>query len=335
MEISVVIPTYNRRARLLSLLKNLNQSDYPIAEVIIVDSGFDKLELSEYSMFPKLKVIYLESESSVCIQRNTGIRAASSPWIFICDDDIEVPDDYLSKLTAHIQRHPEAGAVSGIVLQLEDEEWKSTYNLSSAKDLLFKFVFKLSVWGKIDFEPNSFIIKKIQKYYSDKGNHISKSGWPVITDFSGDYFVTPVYGLGASLIKKSWLEHSPYDETLDRHGIGDNYGVAVGFSEIGVHVLNDAFVFHHHAPINRLQKPLQYYRRVLALDYFIQTKKGIPHVKKRWLLWSLFGNFVISIFKGDRLMISPAFKTFVRVCSGQNPYYNNSGSYRKVIEPLL
>jgi len=33
-------------------------------------------------------------------------------------------------------------------------------------------------------------------------------------------------------------------------------------------------------------------------------------------------------------MISPAFKSFVRVFSGQNPYYKNAGTY-KVIEPLL
>jgi hypothetical protein len=62
-----------------------------------------------------------------------------------------------------------------------------------------------------------------------KGNHISKAGWPVISDFSGDYFKTPLYSLGASLVRRDWLLRSPFDEVLDRHGIGEHYGVIAGF----------------------------------------------------------------------------------------------------------
>ena len=320
MEISVVIPTYNRKIRLKSLLENLNRSTYPIKEVIIVDSGDDKLALQEYAKFLNLTVIYLESESSVCIQRNKGIRAASSPWIFICDDDIEVPTDYLGQLVRHIENNPESGAISGIVLEQEQGEWKSGYDIHSAKELFCKYIFQLSIWGKINCRHNNFIIRGIKKHYSKLGNHISKAGWPVITDFSGDYFITPVYGLGASLIRKSWLEVSPYEESLDQHGIGDNYGVAIGFPTIGVHVLNNAFVYHHKESANRLQKPLQYYRRVLALDYFIKTKSNIANVKKRWLLWSLFGNIMVSFFRRDRLMITPGIKTLWHVFTGRNPY---------------
>src|SRR6185295_17891110 len=97
------------------------------------------------------------------------------------------------------------------------------------------------------------------------------AGWPVITDFSGDFFITPVYGLGASVVGREWLLLSPYEELLDRHGIGDNYGVAMSFPVTGIHVLNNAFVYHHQEPANRLQRPLQYLRRVFALDYFIRT----------------------------------------------------------------
>ncbi len=144
--------------------------------------------------------------------------------------------------------------------------------------------------------------------------------------FSGDFFITPVYGLGASLIRKSWLKFSPYDEVLDRHGIGDNYGVAIGFPKIGIHVLNNAFVYHHHEQANRLQKSLQNYRRALALDYFIKTKKSIPHVKKQWLLWSLFGTVLISFLKRDKTTANPAFKAFFHILSGRNPYYKNAGN---------
>src|SRR5436190_22888196 len=104
MQISVVIPTVDRKMRLLSLLASLERSTYPIHEVIIVDSGSDRLAPYEYSEIKNFPIHYISSERSVCIQRNTGIRQAKSDWIFLCDDDIEVPTDYLAKITGHIHK---------------------------------------------------------------------------------------------------------------------------------------------------------------------------------------------------------------------------------------
>jgi hypothetical protein len=178
------------------------------------------------------------------------------------------------------------------------------------------------------------LIKKIKNHYQQKGNHISKAGWPVITDFSGHYFLSPVYGLGASMVKKDWLMQSPYDEVLDRHGIGDNYGVAIAFPAIGIHVLNDAFVYHHQEPANRLQRPLQYLRRVLALDYFIKTKPRLRHIKKRWLLWSLAGNLLAFIFVRDGIMIRPALKSIWLIAFSRNPYYKAAKNKERVVQVI-
>ena len=252
MQISVVIPTCNRKKNLLFLLESLNKSVQVLHEVIIVDSGEDCLQPFEFSSFSNLNIEYRSSEKSVCIQRNIGINAAKSEWIFLCDDDIEMPADYLSKLSDHIQKHLEAGAVCGLILQKEKNKWESNYPVKSNLNLIFKYVFKLSIWGPLQNNRSGLIIEKIKQYYLRKGNHISNAGWPVLTNFSGNYFETPVYGLGASLIKKEWLLHSLFDETLDRHGIGDNYGVAAKFPG-KIHVLNNAFVYHHQEEANRLQ----------------------------------------------------------------------------------
>jgi glycosyltransferase involved in cell wall biosynthesis len=333
MRISVVIPTCNRRQRLLLLLQNLDQSSYRLDEVIIVDSGEDVLKPDDYLVFKNLNILYLRSEKSVCIQRNAGIKKANSEWIFLCDDDIEVPADYLEKIAAHVGMNQHAGAVSGLVLQKERDEWKSNYPVDSAFQLLWKFIFQQSIWGEIRCQRNA-ITRKIGHFYQRKGNHISIAGWPVITDFSGEYFVSPIYGLGASVVKKEWLMQSLYAEVLDRHGIGDNYGVAINFPG-NIHVLRDAYVYHHQEPLNRLHRPIQYFRRVLALDYFISTNERLHFVKKTWLLWSLTGNLLQFIFAGDRVMIRPAFKVIWKIASGNNPYYRAAKEKRRVIEPVL
>lgn len=336
MNISAIIPTCNRKKNLLQLLNNLNSSLYPLHEVIIVDSSDEKLSEEEYSAFKNLNIKYVESEKSVCIQRNIGIKKATSPFVFLCDDDIEVPADYLQKLVAHLIKHPEAGALSGLVLQKENDAWVSEYTERSAKRLLWKYIFHLGIWGNIDCRGNNFLIKKIKKHYAEKGNHLSKAGWPVLTNFSGEYFTTPTYGLGASLIKTEWLLNSLYDQVLDKCGIGDNYGVAAGFPAPGIHIVTDTFVYHHREQINRLQAPLQYYRRMLALDYFIKIKKQrIPHVKKAVFLWSLLGNFIYFLFTKNKLMIKPAFKTFWRITFKKNPYLQGASLNKKVIEPVL
>jgi glycosyltransferase involved in cell wall biosynthesis len=101
MQITVVIPTCNRKDRLLLLLGYLNQTSSPIEEVIIVDAGENKLVPSEYMDFARLKILYLESEKSVFIQIYKCIRKAQTDFIFLCDDYLEFPSNYLEKLMRH------------------------------------------------------------------------------------------------------------------------------------------------------------------------------------------------------------------------------------------
>ncbi|HEY4149551.1 MAG TPA: glycosyltransferase family A protein [Chitinophagaceae bacterium] len=332
MDISVVIPTCNRKARLLSLLGNLDRSSCPLLEVIIVDSGEDRLAPADYEGFNNLFILYKTSEKSVCVQRNTGIGIARASWIFLCDDDIEMPPAYLQELAAHSRQHPEAGALSGLFLQQEKTGWTAQYPVRSAKELLWKYIFQLGIWGSIDCRNNNWLFRKIKNHYRQKGNHISKAGWPVLTDFSGDWFITPVYSLGASLVRKDWLLQSPFDEVLDRHGMGDNYGVAAGFPSEGIHIVNHAFVYHHREPLNRLKRPLQYSRRVLALDYFIGTKKKWQQPKKGWLLWSLTGNLLNFILVWDSSMFWPSLKSMGKIAFGRNPYRRAANKKQKGVQ---
>ncbi|MBS1610830.1 MAG: glycosyltransferase family 2 protein [Bacteroidetes bacterium] len=314
---------------MFSLLRHLNQLSYPLEEIIIVDSGEELLDKAQYELFTNLNIQYILSQKSVCVQRNTGIRMACSPWVFLCDDDIEMPPDYLTILTNHLLSYPECGAVSGAWLQKEDNEWKGTYPVRSIKTLFGKIIFQQGIWGEICCLSNSFFARKIRNYYVRKGNHISKAGWPVNTDFRGDFFTCAVYSLGASLVKKDWLLQSPYDEILDQYGIGDNYGVILGFPSPVVHVVNKTFVHHHREPTNRLKSSLQYYRRVMALDYFRRLGKTPGHVKKGWLLWSLAGSCINFFFAGQWSGVKITIKSIRLILFNRNP---NRKAAKKSIE---
>src|SRR5687768_4696376 len=99
MKISVIIPTRNRASHIKTLLTNLQAQTYSPSEIIIVDSSDDKKYKDDIFMeFQLLPLIWIDSEASVCVQRNKGVQLAKNPWIFLCDDDIRIPDDYIDQL---------------------------------------------------------------------------------------------------------------------------------------------------------------------------------------------------------------------------------------------
>ncbi len=324
MEISVVIPTRNRPDHLRSTLRALCQSTYSVRETIVVDSSDQPCAAGAFAGFEALKISYVEAPRSVCIQRNIGVRRATSPWVFLCDDDVEVPSDYLAKLMAHVAVHAECGAVSGLFLEKGSRGWTGDFPERSSVVLLWKFLFQLGIWGEI--QASGPVARAIGAYHRRRGNHIARSGWPVVSDMSGPFFRTPIYTLGAAVVKRDWLLASPFDESLDSHGIGDNYGVAIGFPPpSGIHVVNGAHVFHHHATANRLVDGVAQERRMLALDYFIQTRPELRDVRTTAFLWSLVGAGLLHALSGNLPVARSMGRAFARVVSGNNPYRAGRG----------
>lgn len=330
--ISVVIATCNRRERLLALLDCLAASDYPLQEVIVVDGSSDRLEAGELQRYTKIAIQYLPSEASVCAQRNAGIRRAVSPWIFLCDDDVSFSPDYLGRLVAAAEQDPQACAFSGLWMELRDGAWGASHPVRSGRELWAKYVFGLGIWGEIRLaQPNAWT-KKILRHYQEKGNHLTAAGWPVNTDFSKAVIPCPVYSLGAALVRRESLLRSPFDEVLDRHGIGDHYGVIRGFASPFVYVVTGNPVFHHQSPVNRLEQELRYYRRVLALGYFIRRSANKP-ARLRWLLWSVLGNGLLAMKSGNFRLARKSFRAILKMSTGRNPYVLAQKNGRRIIEP--
>jgi hypothetical protein len=86
---------------------------------------------------------------------------------------------------------------------------------------------------------------------------------------------------------------------------------------------------------NRLKRSLQYYRRILALDYFVKTKPGLKHIKRYRIVWSLTGNLLNFLWTRDGIMIKAAFKAMTKIIFNRNPYLKSNQTKRKVTEPML
>jgi len=335
MDVSVVIPTRNRRESLLRLLSSLSKQTYAPHEVIIVDSSDSPLELTTVQeAFAQMKIRLYLSHPSVCAQRNKGIREAASTYVFLCDDDVEVPREYLERLLGFLNENPRCGAVSGVVVEPGIDGAMNDGLFPISPGALFKaFVFQLTVWAdvntiKADF-PTSILLRCMKWFYAWRGNTFTFAGWPLLTQITYPILQTSIYGLGASLVRRDWLLISPFDEHLDQNGLGDNYGVALGFPlERPITVLTGVPATNHKAVENRLGRTESYMKRVLALHYFMTVNKRFSFMNRLLLLWSIFGQLLSHSLNQDREMTRATVGLLVTLVRRRNPYllrFNRKG----------
>ena len=275
---------------------------------------------------PGLPLTCLYSEPSVCVQRNLGIRQVTSPLVFVCDDDMIVPPTYVATLRQYMLQHPEVAAASGLVVEPgQATDHLSQYPVKSVGELLFRFIFQLSVWGAIDHLQPSWIgrlpLALLRRYYAWRNNGLSAAGWPEITCFEPPAFRTRVWGLGASLLRRQWLGEQPYDEMFDRHGIGDNFDLCLRLpGERPVAVLTEAWVEHTKSTVNRLPREVSYYRRTLSLHYFLSRYPAFSRRHRLFFLWSLGGKYLESWYRGERQRAASTLHIMRLILRRRNPY---------------
>lgn len=87
--VSVIVPTLNRRKRLLQTLETIRCQTYPHLQIIISNDGCtdDTVAAIEELGDERIKVISSPEPTGVSNARNRGIACASGQWLAFCDDD--------------------------------------------------------------------------------------------------------------------------------------------------------------------------------------------------------------------------------------------------------
>src|SRR5262245_58408988 len=297
ISVSAVIPTRNRTASLYRLLAALARQQNPPDEVIVSDASDTPHDASALAAAcPGLTLAHFRAVPSVCAQRNEGIRRARSSHVLLCDDDIEPSPDYLQRLVAAVECDPSIGAVTGVWSEPDGAgQFSDAFLVPSFPSLLINFVAQRTVWGDVEATASkpftSLPLALLKRWYRHRGNTWSLAGWPLVTQVKLPIVRTAIYTLGSALVRRDWLLASPYDEKLGPHGIGDNYGVALGFpGERAITLLTDLPVRHHKEQDNRLGRVSAYHQRVLALHYFMRRSSRFSRLNEAFLAWSLLFN---------------------------------------------
>ncbi|HDN69265.1 MAG TPA: glycosyltransferase [Gammaproteobacteria bacterium] len=107
MNISVIIPTWNRAERLVNALQSVFSQSLPPAEVIVVDDGStDNTREIVHRQFPDARYLFQQNKG-VSGARNTGIKAASGDWIALLDSDDHWQPDKLEQHCEQLRTWPD------------------------------------------------------------------------------------------------------------------------------------------------------------------------------------------------------------------------------------
>ena len=164
--ISIVVPTLGRKKELYDLLESiyLHISDIHY-ELIIVDQNRDDLlkDLQRNIAITSIKHFHVNF-SGAAQARNFGVKYATMPYVFFADDDMKFISDSLERALIFLEEHKEFCAVSGCMVNENNEMTISCFSQKAhSLDLKKHFrgyfvesslLFRSDLFTKYEFDEN-------------------------------------------------------------------------------------------------------------------------------------------------------------------------------------
>lgn len=316
--IDIVIPTYKRIKHLKLLIRSIEEQSIQPQKTTIVYAGITAQDIKETVQNSSLHIELISSEPSVCKQRNLGIKNATSKYIFLCDDDIELPKNYLKDLYTFLENSPSYNIVTGEEYLLNDKkEWEPLIEKISHSNLWYKYLFGLSIWTDLSlpYYQSNMISRYISNKLIKQGNHVSAGGWPRICKFEYPIMESTIYSLEASMIRTKVLKQHLYNEDLSQYGIGDNYEVVLNINKgiKKVAVLRNVYFKHYKSSLNRISKLNSYTQRIKELKRVVFTSEHFTLKHRICFTWSLFGNSIYFFFKREWKFLTHTLKVIFSI----------------------
>lgn len=128
----MVIPNLDGARWLEACLGSLASGEIRPSEVIVSDDASQDTSRAVSARFGATFVSGLQLSTGFAATANRGIRAATSEWILLLNNDTEVSSTTIRALVEAFERHPDAAMVAPLVLSLRDRG-----TIDSAGMLLF------------------------------------------------------------------------------------------------------------------------------------------------------------------------------------------------------
>ncbi|MFH8080532.1 MAG: glycosyltransferase family 2 protein [Candidatus Aenigmatarchaeota archaeon] len=181
-KVSVVIPTYNRKNELLSLIESILNSNYPknkLEIIVIDDASTDGTYDLIRKKYPSVKIIRNKKNLLLANSRNIGIKNSVGDYVFLIDDDNVIDKNCIFELVKTMEKDNMIGVLGPTMYYLSDPKriWCAGIrrNMVTSSTL---FIYKDKIDnGKIkklipsDDFPNAFMVRRKVFYKVGLLNH--------------------------------------------------------------------------------------------------------------------------------------------------------------------
>lgn len=250
MQVSIIIPTYNRSSVLLQALKSLQEQTLKDFEILVIDNAADsKIEsmVAEFNQSCRVKVNYIpEPQLGLHNARHAGAKAANGDILVFTDDDATFDTYWLQVYAETFLQHPEMVAAGGPVRpiwEVTPDQWLLDYIGD------FKMFPILSL-----MEPYTEFRLDSQGFFFGVNMAIRRDALFRLGGFNPDSFGDIWLGDGESGLNRKLWENN----------------LLVGYVP--------AAIVHHHIPPSRMT--IDYFCRRMAnegaCDMYSNYHKGVP-----------------------------------------------------------
>lgn len=123
MDVSVVIPSYNRADLLPDTLDAVLAQTLPPSQVIVVDDGSHDHTMAMLAGYaPRVTAMRIDNSGSI-VARNAGLRLATAPLVAFCDSDDLWRPDFLARMAALWQAEPRTCVAYANFRIIRDGAW--------------------------------------------------------------------------------------------------------------------------------------------------------------------------------------------------------------------
>lgn len=277
--ISIIICTKNRPDDIIKCIDSLIIQTVPISELIIIDSGDNRLSELIGNYKDKLNIKHKRYKTGLTTARNMGIKESIGDIIIFLDDDVVLDKEYIYHIASIFKTFGEdVGAACG---EITGNEYKSralpgmieNESIQQIRNFVLD-VFFLGPWGDGTFHRSGFPSHPINR--------------------RDTLFVECLQGANMAF-RREVLNKFRFDENLQGYCFMEDCDISYRVSrEYKIVYTPRAKLVHNTSVISRDSDDLR--MKMLLENHYYLFKKNFPQkIYNKFAFWtSVFGLFFIS-----------------------------------------
>jgi GT2 family glycosyltransferase/cyclopropane fatty-acyl-phospholipid synthase-like methyltransferase len=174
-KISLIVPVYNQAKYTSEMLASIGKHEGYELEIIIVDNASDEETKNVIREFEKnnsnVKIITNTENLGFPKAINQGLAVAKGDYVFLANNDIILPPDWLERMVAHAERNKSigmVGVVSNKVSGFQKIKEEITYRTPDEMLIFMKKIAEKSNEKFLEFPRVAFLFVLIKKEVIDK-----------------------------------------------------------------------------------------------------------------------------------------------------------------------